>query len=84
MKIEQNTKSEDIHIYSVGLVVLYSVYGSLLELRQETTETSTFKISVLDQDIDKETDGYSIEFCSSNELIKIIEDFKKKLNNSKK
>jgi hypothetical protein len=84
MKIQQDTKDENIHIYSVGLVVLYSVYGRLLELRQDSTETSTFKISVIDEDLDKETDGYSIEFCSSDELIKIIQDFKKKLNNSKK
>lgn len=84
MKIQQNTKNEDIHIYSVGLVVLYSVYGKLLELRQDTLDTTSFKISIIDEDLDKETDGYSIEFCSSDELIKIIQDFKKKLNNSKK
>jgi hypothetical protein len=84
MNIQENTKSEDIHIYSVSLVVLYSVYGRLLEFREDTLSNTGFKISIIDEDLDKETDGYSIEFCSTTELIKIIEDFKKKLNNSKK
>ena len=83
-KIQENTKKEDIHIYLIDLTVTYSVYGQLVELKQGTTETSTFDFAILDKDINKEEQSVRIDFSNAKELLDIVNDFNSKLNRLKK
>lgn len=82
--IENSIDKNSIHIYSVDINVIYSVYGQLLQLSQGTTENNITKLSLLDAETDTKEGSTSIEFSNIKELDKILIDFNNKFNNSKK
>ncbi len=75
-KIKYNNK-ESIGIISVELVIVYSIYGTLVQLKQYTSEDLPFSLSILDKDMNKDGE-IVIEFSSFEELISVINDAKNK------
>ena len=79
----KNTK-DSLCVESFDLIIVYNVYGTLLQISQSTFEHSTIKFSLLDVEEDNKTGESSIEFSSFKELEDIIKDFKNKFNNLNK
>jgi hypothetical protein len=84
MNIQQDTKNTDIHIYSIDLVVMYSMYGQLVQLSDGTGECTTPTISIVDRDFDDKEMSVTIQLTKLEELNLIIKDFKDKLNKLKR
>lgn len=77
MKIGQDG---DIKIFAIELTVTYSIYKQLVEIKHSSYEHSCPTFSILDKEVDKETQGVTIEVAALNEITLLIKDFESKFN----
>lgn len=77
MNIQSAIKEDGIYIYSVELKIIYCIYGQLVEISQDTIETVSPTLSILDKEKNN-NDAVVIELTSLDEITTLIKNFKKK------